>query len=128
MSARPDNTVALTQPPSGDDGDLGHDVLGRGFDDDALALIEDAEELAALELGSDGSHLPGELVDQPTPTPSRKVKAAGLGGLLGALPAPLLALLDTVTVPEPLMSAIAAGLTLAGSLAAAYLARERAPG
>jgi hypothetical protein len=195
MSARPDdNTLPLTAPPSADDGDLGPDVLGSGFDDAALALIEDGEELfwleqasdidrdgdgaelpdeldggasagpiaaadtgpnpgadagdlpgawagfdsdeldgveideelTALELGTDDSHLPGELVDQPTKTPSRKVKAAGLGGLLGALPAPLLTLLDTITVPEQLISAIAGVLTVAGSLAAAYLTRERA--
>jgi len=187
MSAQPeDNTILMAPRLNADDGDVGDDVLGLGFDDGALALVEEDEELFvleqrgdpdgaadgvdlpdeldggggggadagdvpdavagfgsreldalendedldALERGLDDSRLPGEggaLVDQPAKVPSRKVKAAGLGGLLGALPAPLLTLLDTITVPEPVVGAISATLTLVGALAAAYLARERAP-
>jgi hypothetical protein len=64
-------------------------------------------------------------IEQPTSAPTRKVTAAGLGGLLGALPAPLLALLDTITLPEPAIGALSAALTLLGALSAAYLTRER---
>jgi hypothetical protein len=126
MSAQPhDNSLALAPRPSADDGDVGEQI---GFDDAALSLIEEDEELFALELAADGSRLPGEggdLVAQPTSAPTRKVTAAGLGGLLGALPAPLLALLDTITLPEPVIGAISAALTLLGALSAAYLTRER---
>jgi hypothetical protein len=191
MSALPeDNTVLMPPRVSADDGDVGDDVLGLGFDDGTLELIEEDEELFALEQeadadgAADGAELPdepdagsiavasggadagdvpelragfasdqldtvesdedlnaletsiddgrlpgegGALADHPANAPSRKVKAAGLGGLLGALPAPLLAQLDTITVPEPALGAISAALTLLGALTAAYLARERAP-
>jgi hypothetical protein len=123
-----------------DDGDVGSDALGLGFTDDELRLAEEDDELHAVEgNGSDGDtttmpdevdprtavSAPGELVDQPTAAPSRKVKAAGLGGILGAIPAPILSLLDLVQVSDTVVGAISAALTLLGSLAAAYLARER---
>jgi hypothetical protein len=66
------------------------------------------------------------LVNQPTAAPTRKVKAAGLGGVLGAIPAPILSLLDLLPVSDAALGSISAGLTLLGSLAAAYLAREHA--
>jgi hypothetical protein len=120
-----------------DNGDVGADTLGLGFTDDQLRQAEDDDELAAVE-GTDGAAaaMPdevetgttgaGELVDQPTKAPSRKVKAAGLGGVLGAIPAPILSLLDLLPVSDAVLGAISAALTLLGSLAAAYLARERA--
>jgi hypothetical protein len=126
-----------------DDGDVGSDALGLSFTDDELRLAEEDDELHAVEgNGSDGHtttmpdevdtqtavSAPGELVDQPTAAPSRKVKAAGLGGILGAIPAPILSLLDLVQVSDTVVGAITAVLTLLGSLAAAYLARERAGG
>ena len=66
------------------------------------------------------------LVDQPSKAPSRKVKAAGLGGLLAAVPVSLIAALDTVTVSEQAASLITGALTLAGAVAAAYFARDKA--
>jgi hypothetical protein len=104
--------------------------LRPGFDATTLGAAEGDEELSALESDVAGSTLPGEtppLANHPTKAPSRKVKASGLGGLLAALPAPLIAALDTVTVPAPTLTAIGAALTLAGAVAAAYLARERVP-
>lgn len=133
-----------------DDGDPGTDVLGLGFGEDQLRLAEEDDELDAIErqesVGLDEpSVLPDELeagtaesapvgagdvlvglVDQPTASPTRKVKAAGLGGVLGAIPAPILSLLDLLPVSDAVLGAISAALTLLGSLAAAYLTRERA--
>jgi hypothetical protein len=126
--------------PGADDGDVGSDALGIGFTDAQLRQAEDDDELETIERGGlDGAGavttMPddvvtvtppvGALVDQPTAAPSRKVKAAGLGGLLGAIPAPILSLLDLVHVSDTVVGAISAALTLLGSLAAAYLARER---
>jgi hypothetical protein len=129
-------TVAGTAP-GGDDGDVGADALGLGFTDDQLRQAEDDDELAAVEgtagamaampdETSTGTAVAGQLVDQPSKAPSRKVKAAGLGGILGAIPAPILTLLDLLPVSDAVLGAISAALTLIGSLAAAYLARERA--
>ena len=100
--------------------------LRPGFDAASLEAVEGDEELNALE-GADA--LPGEtsLTDQPSKAPSRKVKAAGLGGLVAALPVSLIAALDTISVSEPVLTAIGSALTLLGALAAAYLARERTP-
>ncbi len=130
--------------PGADDGDVDADALGIGFTDAQLRQAEDDDELETIERGGlDGAGAattmpdevgtdtqaetpgPGALVDQPTAAPSRKVKAAGLGGLLGAIPAPILSLLDLVHVSDTVVGAISAALTLLGSLAAAYLARER---
>jgi hypothetical protein len=130
-------TTSDAAAPDADAGDVGDDALGLGFTDDQLTQAEDDDELAAIE-GTDGAAavmpdevgtgtaVAGELVDQPTAAPSRKVKAAGLGGILGAIPAPILSLLDLLPVSDTVLGAISAALTLLGSLAAAYLARERA--
>jgi hypothetical protein len=104
--------------------------LRPGFDAATLDDVEGDEELSTLESDVAGSTLPGEkppLAKHPTRAPSRKVRASGLGGLLGALPPSLLTALDTVTLPAPTLAAISAALTLAGAVAAAYLAREHAP-
>ena len=136
----PDEGEALTTTNGAtarraDDGDVGADALGLGFTDDQLRQAEDDDELAAVEgTGGAAAAIPdeggtvvgGELVDQPSAAPSRKVKAAGLGGILGAIPAPILSLLDLLPVSDTVLGAISAALTLLGSLAAAYLARERA--
>jgi hypothetical protein len=146
MSAQPKKTTAVALPsaPDGDDGPV--DELVPGFDTATLEQVEDDEDLLALEEeGEDDAEVdlpdeadapaavpagpsePPKLVDQPTKGPTRKVKAAGLGGLLAAVPASLIAALDTITVPESVLTTISAVLTLAGALAGAYLAREREP-
>jgi hypothetical protein len=129
-------TTSDATAPHGDDGDVGDDALGLGFTDDQLKQAEDDDELAAVEgtdgataampdEGGTGTAVAGALFNQPTAAPSRKVKAAGLGGILGAIPAPILSLLDLLPVSDAVLGAISAALTLLGSLAAAYLARER---
>jgi hypothetical protein len=104
--------------------------LHPGFDSARLDALASDEELDALESDAAASTLPDEaagLADQPSKAPSRKVKAAGLGGLLAAVPASLIALLDTVAVSEGVLTAIGSVMTLLGALAAAYLARDRTP-
>jgi hypothetical protein len=123
---------------SADGGDVAASALGLGYAPSALAAAEaDDDALAAIEagLGSGGIALPGEtttvavspggLVDQPSKAPSRKVKAAGLGGVLGAIPAPILSLLNELPVPDPVLAGISSTLAVIGSALAAYAVRER---
>jgi len=127
---------------SADDGDMPDAASGLGFDPEQLQALEGDEELDALEtptgVAADDLLLPGEaadgaapsarpLIHQPGHAPTRKVKAAGLGAVLGAIPAPVLSVVDLLAVPEPVVAAISGALTLLGALAAAYLASERAP-
>ena len=138
MSAQGDK-AAVTPLHNGDDGPVAENV--PGYDAATLARVEDDEELFALELSGETDDdeldaldtLPDEpasartLVDQPSKAPSRKVKAAGLGGLLAAVPVSLIAALDTITVSEQVATLITGALTLAGAVAAAYFARDKAP-
>jgi hypothetical protein len=127
--------------------------LRRAEDDDELDAIEpaaaDAAPATVADAGGAGDDptLPDEdedededqhedeapapapapaagLVTQSSHAPTRKVKAAGLGGVLGAIPAPLLSVLDLVHVSDATLGVISSVLTVLGSLAAGYLARE----
>jgi hypothetical protein len=120
----------LTAAASGgaDAGDPDERPPGIGVDPAALRLAEDVEELALSEPATAAATSSTGLVDQPSSAPTRKVRAAGLGGLLGALPAPLLTLLDQVALSDAAVGAISSALTLIGALAAAYLTREKAAG
>jgi hypothetical protein len=135
----PDEADPATTAPGADDGDVGSEALGLGFTDDQLRLAEEDDELHAIEhaAAGDATPLPGEgegeggtavggLVTQSTLAPTRKVKAAGLGGVVGAIPLPILSLLDLLPVSDAVLGTITAALTLLGSVAAAYLTRDRA--
>jgi hypothetical protein len=118
---------------SADDGDVEGDGLPVGFASADLEKADEDEELATVEPDAADPVLPGEdgpasgeLVNHPSAAPTRKVKAAGLGGVLGAIPAPILSLLDLVHVSDATLGAISSALTVLGSVAAAYLARDKA--
>jgi hypothetical protein len=148
----PDEASAAVAGSGADGGDIGGDGDGLpvAFDEEHLRRAEDDDELDAIEPAAaeadpatvaeaggagDDPTLPGEdaapapapadgLVTQPLRAPTRKVKAAGLGGVLGAIPAPLLSVLDLVHVSDATLGVISSVLTVLGSVAAGYLARE----
>ena len=148
----PDEASAAPVGFGADAGDVEGDGPPVAFDEEHLRRAEDDDELDAIEAAAadadpatvadadgagDDAALPGEdaapapapadgLVTQPSHAPTRKVKAAGLGGVLGAIPAPLLSVLDLVHVSDATLGVISSVLTVLGSVAAGYLARESA--
>jgi hypothetical protein len=142
VEAEPDELPDEASPPgpeppegaiSADVGDVEGDGPPVGIAPADLEHAEEDEELHAVEPDAVDPALPdeqapasGELVTQPSKAPTRKVKAAGLGGILGAIPAPILAMLDLVHVSDATLGTISSALTVLGSVAAAYLTREKA--
>jgi hypothetical protein len=142
VEAEPDALPDEASPPgpdppegaiSADAGDVEGDGPPVGIAPADLEQAEEDEELHAVEPDTADPALPdeqapasGELVTQPSKAPTRKVKAAGLGGILGAIPAPILAMLDLVHVSDATLGTISSALTVLGSVAAAYLARDKA--
>jgi hypothetical protein len=148
----PDEDMAMA-PGGADQGDVGDGALGLGYAESALGAAEADDDLAGLELatasvaaiglpGEDGAPAPvapapvapaagapapGTLFDQPTKAPSRKIKAAGLGGIIGGLPAPILAMLDRLPVPDAVLAGISSTLAVLGAVLAGYSTREKAP-
>jgi hypothetical protein len=127
--------VAEEAVPGGADGGESEELF-PGFSPDELRRAEESDELevgvpaaAPLPAPAPAPAPAAEttvLVAQNTRRPTRKVRAAGLGGLVAAIPVPLLTVLDSVAIPETVATVVTATLTLLGSLASAYLARETA--